>query len=84
MKTDWRAQERHIADIQSKGHETHTIGSIHHFDRDFRTVVYTEDEQGEIFRHTIAFTDPHNFDINKGHYEIWNIGENTEIVGKGA
>lgn len=78
--TNSQTYRKHLDNLKTLGHEVHDIESIHHGDRDFHSVIYTTNADGQRVRNTVAYCDPAFSQYSEGHYEIYGLGEVTKVL----
>lgn len=78
--TNFETYINHLDNLKELGHKVHDIESIHHDERDFKSVIYTTNEDGQRVRNTVAYCDPPFSQHSKGHYEIYELGEVTQVL----
>ncbi|MBY7902368.1 hypothetical protein KW459_15780 [Vibrio fluvialis] len=80
MQVDANTYQKHLDSLKAQGHEIKTIGSIHHDERDFDSVIYTTNAAGQRVRNTVAYCDPAFSQHSEGTYQIYNLGDVAKVV----
>ncbi len=78
--TNFQTYKNHLDKLKALGHTVCDIESIHHDERDFQSVIYTTNADGQRVCNTVAYCDPPFSQYSESHYEIYELGEVTKVV----